>query len=640
MGPTLRGRCSRATACHPLREGDRWLCNRSEQRGGTCDQGPTPEGECCQHYECHPVRSLRSRRGRFVNACALAALGGLIVLLSADWRNQILAPGELTAHHSPLVARGSNQAQGCASCHAAGVQTTKQWLGHVTDASLATPTQSTLCLKCHETKIAAESALWPHNVDPEVLLATHLGESNLTAAERRRDPTQLLGCSTCHREHHGANHDLKSVSDSACQACHRQEFHSFATGHPDFENWPERRRTRIAFDHQAHLAKHFPEKQETFACAMCHQPNASGEFQETLSYTETCAKCHDGKIQTSWESGVPLISLPMLDVDLLQQAGHPVGAWPVDAVGDFDGALPIIAKLLLLSDEEGAKALATLGADFDFYDIDPGDDIQLAAAAEIVRAVKQLTQDFSEVGQSTLSRRLESILGRPLTADEFARCSAHLSPQTMRVAHQEWLSAEANGAENSPADANLEKEQVAGGGWFRDEATLSIKYRPTGHDDGWIATWIDLLAEATAGKHAKVAESLLGQMMKPTAPGMCGSCHSVDRLPAGGLAVHWLAKEPPLGSQFTIFSHAPHVLQASLADCSGCHRIDPAAKVQETYAQTDPHQFVLGFQPITRQGCVECHTAGAAGDRCTQCHRYHAGAGVTAKVASDLTSSE
>ena len=58
--------------CAPIRNGDRWECNRSQLRGGPCDVGPTPEGGCGRVLKCHPTRSLRTVRGRFVRACAIA----------------------------------------------------------------------------------------------------------------------------------------------------------------------------------------------------------------------------------------------------------------------------------------------------------------------------------------------------------------------------------------------------------------------------------------------------------------------------------------------------------------------------------------------------------------------------------------
>lgn len=557
-------------------------------------------------------------------------MGALCLLLSGNWRNEWIAPGQLSVHHAQLLARDENKTNRCASCHAAGNQTMREWLAHVTDPALTMPTQSMLCLDCHKNNITTEFALWPHNIDPKILLANSEPSRPdpdllLTShSSRRRDPTAEIACSTCHQEHLGPEHTLTAISDRACQACHREEFHSFATDHPEFDRWPEQRRTRIAFDHTSHNAKHFPEEKQTFACSDCHHQDPSGAFQETLGYESTCANCHDSKIQASWAFGIAVISLPMLDVDALNAAGHDIGTWPESATGDFDGALPLFTKLLLLADEQAAKSINTLGPDFDFYDIDPHDSAQLEAATTIILATKQLIAELESSGQPTIATRLEKLLGRLLTPAELTRATAHLSPASIEILTKEWL-AEQNGNSNSLTDGDAGSDQVAAGGWFTDPVTLTLRYRPTGHADVFLTAWIDMLAEASEGQHGNAAENMLELAMKPTAPGMCGSCHSVDRLENGQLKVNWFAKQPTdLGPQFTAFSHAPHILQAELADCNTCHRLDQTAKVMNTYTQPDPYAFVPDFHELTRQNCAECHTPGAAGDSCTQCHRYHA----------------
>ncbi len=652
LGPLVNGRCSRSAACHPIKNGDRWLCNRSELRGGECPEGPSPEGKCCHHYECIPVRSLRARRGRFVIGCVVATVGALCLLLSGNWRNEFLAPGKLSVHHAQLLARGDEKTNRCASCHAAGNQSMGDWLAHAFDPTLATPTQSMLCLECHKKDFAVETALWAHNVDPQVLLAiSEPGrpdpdgldrssppaagkdfEGELTRVENsitslfsshRRDPTAKIACSGCHQEHLGPEHNLTAISDRACQTCHREQYQSFATDHPEFDNWPEKRRTRIAFDHAAHENKHFPEEKHAFACRDCHRQGTGGEFQKTLDYESTCAQCHDSKIQTSWATGVPVISLPMLDLEALSAVGHTVGTWPLQATGDFDGPLPLFTKLLLLVDEQAAKAINTLGADFDFYDIDPDNAKQLEAAANIIKATKQLIADLETDGQATIGNRLGLFRGRPLTTDELSKFTARLSPASIEIIARDWLTNENTDA--AASDRN-DAERVVAGGWYTDPVSLSLRYRPTGHADALLTSWIDILAEASGGRHKLAAEKLLSEAMKPTAAGMCGSCHSIDRLGSGQLQVNWLAKQSTSqGAEFTFFSHAPHVLQAELADCTACHRMDQSPEVMNTYTQNDPYLFTPEFHQLTRQDCSECHTSGAAGDNCTQCHRYHAG---------------
>lgn len=631
-GPGKRGRCPGAAACHPLRDGDRWVCNRSPARGGVCENGPSPDGECCQIYECKPLRSLRARRGRFIRGCLLATLGGLILLLSSPQRNNFLAPGDLSIHHAQLLNRGGDTNR-CASCHAAGNQNFLEWMQHAVDASKAAPSQSQLCLECHKQQIPSAVALVSHNVPTDQLMA----DSDLSAS-RRLDPTEELACSTCHREHHGAEHDLAFMSNHSCQACHQEQYHSFASDHPEFENWPIRRRTHIAFDHGSHQLKHFPKEKQAFACATCHVQDRDGEFQQTLGYEATCASCHDSKIATSWDAGIAMFSLPMIEVEALQDAGLEIGQWPEEISEEFDGALPPITKLLLIADDKAAAGLRLLGADFDFFDVDPEEEEQLKAAAHVILGTKRLLFELSQQGQQTLRSRVETVLGRKLTPQEFTDLTARLSPDNLSVVTERWLTRlaqEMSGVQtnapdtaSTPPDQDRDQalERVAAGGWLSDETTLSIRYRPTGHADPWVTAWIDVLTEASATQHAEIAKPLLKELMAPTGPGQCGSCHSLDRLEDGRCVVQWFTKrieEQP--AAFTIFSHAPHLTQAELADCQACHQINSVANVMATYAETNPHAFESGFQPLTKQSCAECHTPRAAGDSCLQCHKYHVG---------------
>jgi hypothetical protein len=406
------------------------------------------------------------------------------------------------------------------------------------------------------------------------------------------------------------------MSNSFCQACHQERYHSFAIDHPEFKDWPLRRRTRIAFNHASHEIKHFPAEKQKFSCNQCHQLSSNG-FQKTLGYEVSCAKCHDTDIQTSWKSGIDFVNLPMIDIEALANAGYKLERWPVVAEGDFDGALPLLAKLLLLSDDETAKALEKLGIDFDFFDVDASDSEQLAAVAKILATFLEFTKELSDQGHNAIEDRLIKVIGRELTSAELAAAIAHLSPENMAAPNLIWL---ANNKANTTDKAGA---TVTAGGWLRDDETYSLRYLPAGHDDLFMAAWLNILATATHGPQAKLAETLLISMMSPTAPGMCGSCHSVDRAPKGGLVINWWANQGEDNQDFTVFSHNPHVLQTQLTDCAECHRFAESVDVMATYAQTNPREFASGFHALTKQDCATCHKQGAAGDSCTQCHRYH-----------------
>ncbi|MCA9230138.1 MAG: hypothetical protein KDA57_05775 [Planctomycetales bacterium] len=580
----------------------------------------------------------------------LTTLGALCLLLSADWRNEGLLPGPLSLQHAQLLDREGSKR--CASCHAAADQTLVQWLSHATDDDLARPGQTELCLKCHVRQIPRQWATAAHSVDPEKLLtmASAVGSAvdtfDALLGSRSVDPEQALACAACHREHYGATHDLAWMSDIACQACHQRQYGSFATDHPEFTAWPERRRTRIAFDHAAHEAKHFPKEKQVYDCAVCHEQSLEGDFQQTLAYDETCAKCHDKSIATSWDTGVPLLALPMLDIQTLEDEGQGVGQWPDDAAEEFDGPLPPIAKLLLIAEPAAAKALGTLGVEFDFFDVDPDEPEQVEAAAEVVWATKELLFDLTDQGQAAIRRRVESVLDRELRSEELADLVAHLSPENLSVVVEDWLMQlpqevamrrgeaveEPSELEQEPAtksgqDRAEALQRVEAGGWVRDDLTLSIRYHATGHADRWVTAWIEVMAEASSGSQGELARGLLKEVMKPTAAGLCGQCHSVDRRVDGGLEVHWLAKRGgEEGKEFTWFSHEPHLVEASLADCRSCHRTEADSPVMASYVAESPYEFASGFEPLTKQDCAECHNRRASGESCLQCHYYHVGA--------------
>jgi hypothetical protein len=641
LGPSAGGHCPAAAACRPVRDGDRWQCNRSLLRGGPCGEGPGPDGQCAIVYRCTPVRALRTRRGRFVAVVAAAALGTACMMLGGSWRNELIAPGPLSVHHAQLL-EGDRQSLRCAQCHAAGGASLSQWWAHTIHGEPLGPAQSTLCLKCHGTVIGSDVALAAHNA-PALFAGGGDAPALASFDERRRDPREPIECAACHREHHGAEHHLSAVSNTACQACHQHEFESFAHGHPDFGDWPYEQPTRIAFNHASHEAKHFPAEKQSFACAACHEASLTGEVQLTRPYEAACASCHDKSIAASLTDGLPLFSLPTIDVEALAAAGKAIGPWPEEANGDFDGGAPWPAKLLTAADPRGAAALAKLGPQFDLIDVDPDNAAQTAAAGDAAAALAQLIGDLADKGQATIGERLETVLGRKLTAAELEALAAKLSPDVVRGYRDQWFKpagAEDASAKDLAEDRAAQRARVSSSGWLRDDASLSLRYLAAGHADPWLRAWLDVLAEAASSPRPGIAalgQPLLESAMKPTAPGQCGSCHRAERDAAGRWTIHWRALAAELKQRtFTRFDHGPHVTairsdnrlpeggQADSApqtpqnepfrnsDCTSCHQV-PAR------AESD----IADFAPLAKASCAECHTPRAAGDSCVQCHQYH-----------------
>jgi hypothetical protein len=682
-GPTARGRCPALAECAPTRDGDRWQCHRSALRGGPCDEGPTPEGGCGRVLKCHPVRSLRMKRGRFVAACGMLVVGGAMIALSANWRDRVIRPGPLARQHAQLLERADGGAPNCGACHAAAAQNVAGWAASLVIAQNDQPSQSQLCMNCHDKSISKDLALAAHNVPPEALrqittsrplfLPLPLGEGRGEGEfPTLRTPSPLpkgegpsaqqssdrfftaIACATCHREHHGATADLTSMDNVTCQTCHRQRYDSFAGDHPYFGLWPYQRRTRIAFNHASHRGKHFVEKKQAFDCRACHVSDASGAVEQTVNYETACAACHDEKIATSVGRGVAMFAVPTLDIAAMKKAGHDVGPWPAEATGDFDGRLPPAMKLLLAADPKAAQAIAALGVDFDFQDVDLGDAKQLAAAAELAAAIKSLFGDVSARGPAAVRDRLSATLGRDVTEVEVATLTAGLSVDTIRGAAG-WLSGvDAGGAEwqagglggvlstrsglsmlqhraGMPPPAvgegmapDRDRFYSPAGTWSRDNATLLIRYRPTAHADPVLAAWIEVLAKTPRLDSRPLAAAMLQVLTKTTAPGLCASCHSVEHSDAGALVINWQAYDRTTAPRgLTKFAHKPHLVLPQLADCVSCHAIDDAAGSAPAYIGLNPRQFVSDFKQLTKRQCAECHTPTAAGDRCQSCHNYH-----------------
>ncbi len=554
------------------------------------------------------MQSLRTIRGRFVRGFALLTIGATIVMLNAKWRDDAIAPGPLARQHAQLLER-TGADPNCGACHAAAERNIAGWMASLVISHENQPRQSQLCMQCHSKTITPESALMAHNVPPNLL--RQLTENRTLAPSHPTADTRSIGCAACHREHHGVQADLTAVDNVACQTCHQQRYESFAGDHPDFGIWPYERRTRIVFNHASHRDKHFVEKKTPFDCKSCHVQDATGGVQLLANYETSCAKCHNEKIATSVARGVPMIALPTMDVAALRTAGFDVGPWPKAATGDFDGRLPPPMKLLLAADPAAAQAIGKLGADFDFQDVNPKDGQQLKACAEIASAIKKLMTELSGSSTSTVRDRLQVALGRKIPEADVAALVAGLSADTLRSAADAWsigtsptksasqAQAPSTGLQTTGVATNIQGRTAfaPAGTWFRDDGTFSIRYRPSAHADPVLASWLNVLAETPHVNRQPIAGAMFKELSKPTAPGLCASCHSIEQ-PTTGALVNWRAydrRKEPRG--FTKFSHGPHLLLRQLADCSHCHAIDAAAGSATPYADVNPAHFVSDFSP-------------------------------------------
>jgi hypothetical protein len=415
-----------------LRPNDDWICTADNE--ASC-------GGCGKHVAaenvCSPVPSLRMRRGIFVLVATMLTAGLLISLFNSPFRNDWLYPGPLTHAHARIL--GSDGPRRCDACHGAGDRTLVDWMQDAVAAGRHIPvSQSSLCMDCHRNTLPETLALAPHNMENAAL-----GEMTAAALrdagenDRDRHPLQELACSTCHREHHGADFNLAALTDRQCQTCHINYVHSFEKDHPEFRNWPDLSGRTIAFDHSSHAMLHFAEKNESFDCRLCHVDGPGGHVKQLAPYEISCARCHDHEIRGEASPEWTFLKIPVLDIDALAASGKSPGSWPAGCRGDFDGEFPAAMKVLLGSNPAIAEILARRGDKFDFSDLDAGVEQDLIDAQKLAWAIKGLFMDLAHSDTAPLQQRLQQASSG--ATPEWHVLAAGLHPDIFDNTLQNWF---------------------------------------------------------------------------------------------------------------------------------------------------------------------------------------------------------
>jgi hypothetical protein len=442
-GPDQRGRCRATAECRPRADGNHWVCTRGKDSGGACADGPRPDGSCARPIPpCQPVRSLRAKRGLVTRWATVVALGLAVVMLAGGNRDAAVSPGPLTAEHAEVA--------GCAGCHDAGdagpAEITRAALDGVADAHDG---DSQACLSCHQ---VGDTPFKPHSADalPPAPADTDPDAPQLSppyllnfASQSFPEPDATgrgTACATCHTEHQGAAADITAMSDARCQACHTRKFAAFNAGHPEFGDYPYDRRTRLNFDHVAHAGKYFADADapgpET--CTACHTRDAQSGLMATKGFAETCAACHAGEIRgqaIAGSPGVPVISVPGLDVLTLQERGVAIGQWPELAEAELT---PFIRALL--AGRNGVES-DTLGRfeELDTLDLRGASADDLQVVKRVAWAFKRLVYDLTAHGPQKVAPALQGQLQRSLSDAVVRDLLGGLPQDTVRAAQRNWF---------------------------------------------------------------------------------------------------------------------------------------------------------------------------------------------------------
>jgi len=444
IGPDGRGRCRATYECNPRQEDHRWICTRPNGAGGKCAQGPLPDGTCCRPIpKCVPVRSLRGKRGRTAMWVVILTVGFLTLAQGGSQMVAAVSPGPISAAHGSVG--------NCQTCHAAADGGLAHWMMAAFAGGPAD--ESKRCLSCHTLGdaagqphgVAAETAAaWTRDVtaQPGAAAAAPFGQAaarSLFGAPQ--DASESLACATCHKEHQGAAFESMRMSDGRCQACHAVQFASFADGHPEFDGYPFRRRTRIDFNHVSHFQRHFPKvgpEKSPQTCMDCHQPAADGGLMLVEGFAKTCSACHADQIRGAGQigpAGIAFITVPGLDLAELRARGAQIGEWP----DDWSEARVTPFMRALLAGDKGVQDDMRRLDSLDLLDLTDSSDEDIAAIERVVWRIKGLIYRLLEGGAADVKTPLSQALGEDLSREDLARILAVIPADVIRSAQAVWF---------------------------------------------------------------------------------------------------------------------------------------------------------------------------------------------------------
>jgi hypothetical protein len=185
-------------------------------------------------------------------------------------------------------------------------------------------------------------------------------------------------------------------------------------------------------------------------------------------------------------------------------------------------------------------------------------------------------------------------------------------------------------------DSGVDPESWADtGGWYRQDHT--IFYRPTGHKDKLIYSWLFLTGPQAPKDAAAPVAAVFNTLTGKDAPGSCTKCHSVDEIRGKGRIVNFGPLTPQhKAGRFTRFVHEPHLTMTDDRGCLTCHTLAKDRTYLKSYEHGEPKTFTSNFDPVKRAICQTCHNNTKARQDCQNCHSYHVNGVVTPSMQTKL----
>jgi len=661
---------------HNHKPTSKWQCGNANK---SCLQGPDNRGNCPSSSKCQPRRRARTKIASAALWTTLFTLGAILIVFSNQHWLSLLSPGPLSSSHAHI--------ENCATCHSAFNDEKIDWFAAATHASIE-ENDTKLCLKCHA---LGNTPTNPHNLANKQLLAISAnaqlseltnGSINQRFAKANLDSTQNEhSCNTCHNEHNRFE-NLTSTTDQQCVVCHKAQFTSFSTDHPEFKQYPFNRRTRIQFDHTSHISKHFTDKDYSdlapTGCQQCHLPDSKGENMIVRGFDKSCASCHLDEIvgtNRATEKGLTIFTIPGLDLETLADNNITIGEWPEDAE---DEVTPFMA--LWLKQMPGMTLTLKELKGIDLLDLSEASQKELLHVQALATSVKSIIYDLRMHGADGFIKHIKASTN--INSTDTMHLVGMLPPSLIKQWQRQWFPSmmkestttnvtssyldtsqniskekraliEDNDSidltsaatdddswfDNILTDSESEDESIdeidseheaevewssedkaMAGGWYQDEFTL--RYRPSGHHDQFLKSWMSLSSSIGNSE----MNDLLTALRDENSPGVCSKCHSADISKQGSLVVNWQGNQRDMNQHdFTQFSHLAHFSLPNKLSCTSCHQLNTEAEYEKGFNDNKSSTFSSNFNNIKQEKCSSCHNEDQANEQCLTCHNYHIG---------------
>jgi Doubled CXXCH motif (Paired_CXXCH_1) len=488
-----------------------------------------------------------SRRDRLAVLLALVTIVclGPASLLSNDM--QFLMPGPLASVHGAI--------ENCSACHTKSGSDKFSWIHSVVARDPLADSKA--CLTCHKMPDTAFNA---HGTSAEVLKRSTDRLTKIAAAtpaplsaraQSAVFPThdmvaRGLYCATCHQEHKGVNFNLSKISNEQCQSCHAVKFDSFDGNHPEFANYPFKRRTRIIYDHAGHSGKYFPEVKKKdpairtpATCSTCHNSSEDRRVMAVAPFEQICSACHldqiTGKERVSGPKGIAFLSLPGIDLQTLKSKNASIGEWPDSS----EAELTPFMKVMISRTARGRALIKTVDR-LNLQDLSDASDDQIKAVTGLVWEIKRLFFSLISGKASDVLGNLNIACGAKLNADLVADLTASIPRDVVIGTHQQWL-------------PNLGREMAN-----RQDATVREQGCSIETVGGWVTTMMEsgLVVDSEAASIAKPSRLAQANQQTETksAPGAVpkgspidpqGKTDTASAQPVGGKAALSANEQPP-----------------------------------------------------------------------------------------------